>query len=193
MLLMASAAATSRLLFERGSMTQAQTPKDFADQLLRAQPQIYGYVYSLVPNTDAAMEVLQETNLVLWRKANEFAGGNFFAWACSVARFCVLSYRRDMAREKRVFTDDLIEELADEFAQRIPRVNLMAEALERCLDKLNSDDRELLNARYSSGGSVAGVAAQQGKTVNAISRVCYRLRGILLACISRTLAGEGAA
>ncbi len=157
-------------------MTQSQTPKEFAYQLLRAQPHIYGYVYSLLPNTDAAMDVLQETNLVLWRKSNEFVGGNFFAWACSVARFCVLSHRRDLAREKRVFSDELIEDLADQFEQRLPRVNLMAEALERCLEKLTAEDRELLNARYSHGGSVAQVAAQRGRTVNAISRACYRLR-----------------
>ena len=168
-------------------MTQAPTPTEFADQLLRAQPHIYGDIYSLLPNTDAAMDVLQETNLVRWRKANEFVGGNFLAWACSIARFSVLSHRRDMAREKRVFAADLIEDLADQFEQRLPSVDLMAEALERCLKKLSSDDRALLHARYSHGVSVAQVASQRGRTVNAISRACYRLRGMLLECIQAAL------
>lgn len=172
---------------DRGSADK----NDFAGQLLCAQPQIYGYVYSLLPNADAAMEVLQETNLVLWKKADEFVGGNFFAWACSVARFAVLAYRRDLAREKQVFSDDLIEELADTLEKRLPLVNRLAEALDRCLKKLSAEDRELLNARYAHGGSVSRLAAQRGKTVNAISRACYRLRSLLLDCVSRRLASEG--
>jgi len=44
--------------------------------------------------------VLQETNLVLWRKADEFNEEmSFVTWACAIAKFQVKAQRRDMQRD----------------------------------------------------------------------------------------------
>ena len=61
-------------------------------------------------------------------------------------------------------------------------------ALEKCLEKLEPRDRELIESRYAEGGSVQAIAARAGKTVNAISKLLYRIRGNLLKCMERSLA-----
>ena len=41
-----------------------------------------------------AEDVLQEANLVLWRKFDQYQEGtNFFAWACQIIRYEVLKYQ----------------------------------------------------------------------------------------------------
>jgi RNA polymerase sigma-70 factor (ECF subfamily) len=48
------------------------------------------YVLSLVPRWADADEIMQEVNVVLWQKFEQFQpDSNFFAWACQIARFKV--------------------------------------------------------------------------------------------------------
>jgi RNA polymerase sigma-70 factor (ECF subfamily) len=63
------------------------------------QAAIYAYVLTLLPDRVAAQDILQETNLVLCRKRDEFEPGtNFKAWAFSIA------YWQTMAHLKRAGT-----------------------------------------------------------------------------------------
>lgn len=164
--------------------------EDFVHHLTAAQPQLYSYVLSLLPEPEAAMDVVQETNLVLWRKAAEFTSGRFTTWACAIARFQVMAYRRDVARGRKVFSDRLVDELADSLVDEISDLELMQPLLERCLEKLSMQNRALLDARYAKGGSVSKLARQHQKSTNAISRTLYRLRLILLGCIQQSAPKE---
>ena len=47
----------------------------FIQSLTESQNRLYGYIYSLVGDHHAAADVLQECNLVLWRKFGEFREG----------------------------------------------------------------------------------------------------------------------
>src|SRR5580658_8631053 len=88
--------------------------------ITNAQPTLYRFIRSLLPDANAAQDVLQETNLVLWRKSDEFRDKvNFMGWAFTIARYQVLAYRRDSSREQRMFDQSLFDELADEAAERL--------------------------------------------------------------------------
>lgn len=84
-----------------------QDPKElFIRSLTESQSRLYGHIYSLRGNHHAAAEVLQETNLVLWRKLDEFrAGSDFIPWAFGVARFQVLAHLGDTKRPRARFVD----------------------------------------------------------------------------------------
>ena len=61
-------------------------PKNSQEQFVRnltdCQPRLYAFILSLLPNRDDASDVLQDTNLVIWRRSAEFTDGtNFVAWA----------------------------------------------------------------------------------------------------------------
>src|SRR5215203_7142041 len=94
------------------------------------------FVRSLVPTRADANDVMQEVALVLWRKFAELpAGEGFRRWAFGVARFKVLSWRRDVGRDRHVFGDDLTAVLADEAEARVDALDAQREALRMCLEK----------------------------------------------------------
>ena len=166
----------------------------FVNLITNAQPTLYRFIRSLLPDANTAQDVLQETNLILWRKSDEFSAKvNFIGWACTIARYQVLAYRRDRGREERLFDQALFDELADEAAERLAnRSSGQLEALERCLQKLAPRERNLLEERYAEGGSVKTLAERERTTVNTISRRLFRLRRILMKCVEQSLALGGA-
>ncbi len=92
--------------------------------LINCQPALYAYILSLLPNREDANDVLQDANLVMWRRSDEFVEGtNFLAWAYQIARYKVLAHHRDCHRDRHIFDDGLFAQLADQADRRarIPR------------------------------------------------------------------------
>jgi RNA polymerase sigma-70 factor (ECF subfamily) len=77
------------------------------------QGRLYAYILSLLGNPDQANDVLQDTNVVLWRSIGEFrVGSNFKAWAFRIAHFQVMACRQRQIRERLFFDDDLLSTLS---------------------------------------------------------------------------------
>ena len=49
-------------------MASPETTEKFVQRLTANQTRLYGYVYSLLADHSRTADVVQETNLVLWRK-----------------------------------------------------------------------------------------------------------------------------
>ena len=165
--------------------------EEFVRLLTEAQGPVYGYLLTLIPDRSRARDLLQETNITLWKKAATFEEGtNFNAWACKIAYFHVLSFRRKMAREKLVFDDDILDYLAERNDDRLIQdfTKDRNAALKTCMQKLSDKQRKLVEERYKPGASVQRIAADQGRTVGAISQTLYRIRHNLMQCIEKTLA-----
>ena len=165
--------------------------EEFVRLLTEAQGPVYGYLLTLIPDRSRARDLLQETNITLWKKAATFEEGtNFNAWACKIAYFHVLSFRRKMAREKLVFDDDILDYLAERNDERLIQdfTKDRNAALKACMQKLSDKQRKLVEERYKPGASVQRIAADQGRTVGAISQTLYRIRHNLMQCIEKTLA-----
>lgn len=158
-------------------------------QLLTAHQQtLYAYIRSLLPEADQASDVLQETNLVLWQRAGEFApDSNFGGWARKVAYYQVLARYRDQRRERLTFDTELVAVLAAEQEQQLARHEERQRALQRCLSKLPEPSRELIRRRYAPGGSVQALARELGRSVGAISQSLYRIRQSLVDCLQASL------
>ena len=167
---------------------------EFVTLLTATQPSLYAAILALLPDRAVARDLLQETNLTLWHKADDFEPGtNFLAWACRIARYHILNYRRGAQRERLVFDDELFIELADRQAARVEEFDVRGAALRGCLDKLPSMQRKLVEERYAPGGSVQRIAEAEGKSVGAISQTLYRVRETLLNCVRQALAQEAGA
>ena len=165
--------------------------EEFVRLLTEAQGPVYGYLLTLIPDRSRARDLHQETNITLWKKAATFEEGtNFNAWACKIAYFHVLSFRRKMAREKLVFDDDILDYLAERNDDRLIQdfTKDRNAALKACMQKLSDKQRKLVEERYKPGASVQRIAADQGRTVGAISQTLYRIRHNLMQCIEKTLA-----
>lgn len=176
------------------SSSNHECSAEFVSLLTRHQPDLWSYIITLMPGDPDAADVLQKTNLVLWTKQEDYEpDSNFRAWAFAVARFEVLAHLKKRKREGIVLLDD---ELLDMIAQEAPDVLAASDrrlaALERCLNKLRSQDRELLDHRYRSNLGLEEFAARVGRSVSALSVTLYRLRSNLRKCVQDQLVrGEG--
>ena len=149
------------------------------------------FVRSLLPSREHSDEVLQETCVVLWRKFAEFeAGTDFLAWACTIARFEVLKYRRRLARDRHVFSVDLLQVLADEAASERRHRLRELRALDQCIQRLGPGQRDLVAACYAPGATIRHAAEQLGRSAGSLYKALNRIRAVLLQCIEASLARE---
>jgi RNA polymerase sigma-70 factor (ECF subfamily) len=153
------------------------------------------FAMSLVPHYADAEEVLQQANLVLWQKFDQFRpGSDFFAWAGRVVYLEAKDFRRKQARDKLRFGDDFYDALAaqveapgfsDELAER-------ERLLGECMARLKPDQRQILTLRYEQGNRVDRVATAVGRSTEAVYIALSRIRKLLQDCVSRKLGTHGA-
>ncbi len=150
------------------------------------------FVRTLVPNRDDTAEIMQEISLVLWRKFEEYQSQeDFRRWAFGVARFEVLAWRRDKARDRLVLSEEAVELLAEQVTEDASRLESQRYALESCLGKLQEDHRSLLRAAYAPGAKLDRLAKESGRTIQSLYKSLQRIRARLLDCVRRhTAAGE---
>lgn len=149
---------------------------------------LFRYTLALLPRLHAAEDVLQETNLVLWRRFSEFRpGSDFYAWAARIAFLQVLKYRKSTRRQSFALDDGLLATLAARSVETSDYFDTAREALQKCLGKLRAEDRELILRRYMLGDSGKKVAEELGRPQNSIYKSLRRIRQGLLSCIQRTM------
>jgi RNA polymerase sigma-70 factor (ECF subfamily) len=149
------------------------------------------FILSLEPNFTDAEDLLQEVFLVVTRKANEFEEGtNFFAWACTIARFKLLELLRRRARSQ-VLSEEVIEALcAVESEQQFDDSRLAI--LQHCLEQLAPKARQMMYLRYYGEHSPAQIARLVSWTPNAVRVALSRARSVLQECLERRMRKEAA-
>jgi RNA polymerase sigma-70 factor, ECF subfamily len=173
-------------------MSEPRDSEEFVRELTRSQSRLRGFIRCLLLQHESVEDVLQETNLVLWRKAGDFTpGSDFWAWASQVARFQVLTYLKQRSRDRHVFDPGLLDDLADLAIARATTTEDRQAALARCLEQLPPAQRQLLELRYALRQSNETIAASTNRPVGSIRQTLYRIREVLLKCIERRLAAEG--
>ncbi len=181
------------------STTEQDSPNNEYVRLLVAnQRRIHGFIRTLLPFDTDADDVLQQASVTGWKKyeevSGEIAGSSeaFVKWACAIARYEALKFSRKKNQSGRiVFSDLLIEELADGQENQSEYLELRNEALVQCVAKLPDRDRELLRRRYIAELSAKQIAAAVGRSVNNVYASLQRIRLALLRCTMSTLKAQG--
>lgn len=162
------------------------------DQFLRLiaehQAALHTFVRSMLPSREEASEVLQDVMVVLWQKFE--SAQDFKRWAFGVARLEALKFLQTRRRDRHIFDDDLVNRLADEAIGMEQRHLTQREALDGCLQKLPSAQRELVLAAYTKGTRMDDLALQRGQTPMSLYKLLHRIRQALLECVQRTFAQE---
>jgi len=165
---------------------------DFMRLLMKHEPALRAFSRSLLPDWNLVDEVIQESSLTLWEKFSQLeSDSGFLPWAKVVVRFKCLSAIRDLGRDRHVFSEGVLELLADEAAEMDAEEHVAAmKALRVCLAKFSNPHQELLLAPYSGEGRVKHMASQSGKSANALYKLLGRLRGKLSGCVHESIAKE---
>jgi RNA polymerase sigma-70 factor (ECF subfamily) len=152
-----------------------------------SQGNLLAFILSLHPGLAEAEDILQETFLVISRKADTFAvGSNFLAWACTIARFKVLEFRRRQNQHAARISDAAIESLCAELPED-GFFDSRLGALRDCLHKLAPRAREMIWLRYQGAREPEEIAQQVQWTPGAVRVALTRARGALRACVELKL------
>lgn len=158
----------------------------FVQQLTENQNRLYGYVFSLLGDHNRSADVVQETNLVLWRKIDEFnLEKPFLPWAFAIARFQVLAHIRDRKRDRVLLDENLVSMIAGEVQQRASNIDEYRDFLRQCLQSLAPSNRTLIEQRYFLAMPLASVAEKAERSVGAVKVALLRIRRHLADCVEK--------
>ncbi|WP_404308319.1 sigma-70 family RNA polymerase sigma factor [Neorhodopirellula lusitana] len=149
------------------------------------------FVRSLLFSGEESREVMQEVAIVLWRKFDSSLDRmSFRRWAFGVARMEALAFRRDRARDRHLFGDDVAELLGQEICNESKGLERQRNVLETCVEKLRPDQRELLQSAYQPGAKMKKMAEELKCTSMTLYKKLHRIRMQLMECTQRELAAE---
>ena len=162
--------------------------EEFIGKLTACQNGLRAFILALLPRTQHADDILQKTLLQMWQSRDQFAPNtNFYAWACQIARFKVLDYRRAMARDRVVFDDNLLTLLATESAASLEDLECMLRVLDECLGDLPARQRDLIHDRYADRRTVKQMAEHKERSASGLAVTLFRIRQVLLDCVEGKL------
>jgi RNA polymerase sigma-70 factor (ECF subfamily) len=164
---------------------------EFVKLLTAHQRDLYAYINTLLVGEGATADVLQDTNLDLWKRLDQFDFDRpFLPWAYGFAHQRVLAYRKTRSRSRLVFSEETIQLISDAYMNDTIGADARLAALQACLEKLDVEHGRLIRDRYVGRVSVKVLAARVGSTANQISARLYRIRRALAKCVETALAAE---
>ena len=150
------------------------------------------YVFSMLPRPADASEVVQEVSVRLWEKWDSYDQDRpFLPWAMRFAYLQVLKWRQGKAREKLIFSDDLLSQINATNDYEEPLMEARRKTLTMCLEKLNKDDRRIVELRYGRHGAIKEEAKKTGVKMHKLYYALERIRIQLLNCIELNLQRSG--
>ena len=174
------------------------TPKlperEFAKLLVRHQPKLTLYFRTFVFRKSDVDDLTQETAAKAWEQLHTYDADRLFEpWLLAIAKYELLSYLRDKKRSKLVFDVAIVDQLCGTLVDMQSKHELPElDALERCLSRVPSDDRELLRQRFELDKTGSAIAKALQLSSATVSRRLQRIYSQLLLCIRR-VDREGAA
>lgn len=173
---------TSNPIAERTTDLDSQI--QFIQLLTSHQGRLYAYILTLIGDADQARDVMQETNTVLWQKADQFElGTNFSAWMMKTAYYQVMAYRQKRSREKLVFDDEITAQLAETANERNDKLDQQMMLLNSCIEKLSDRHQEMIRYRYQEGFEMEKMAEFFDRSAAAIKQALFRARANLIQCV----------
>jgi len=160
--------------------------KPFELELANAQFGLYTHIASLCGNPHDARDILQEVNRALCLRKDEFdpSRGSLMGWARTLARFEVLHWRDRQKRAKVLFSNDMVDEIAQTLEEEISApVDVRLGFLEECLQTLSKHLREMLMAHHAERQPLAVIAQSMKRDAHSVANSLYVARGSLRKCI----------
>jgi RNA polymerase sigma-70 factor (ECF subfamily) len=155
------------------------------------QRRLYAYIVSLIADSSAVDDIIQETVTHMWKQFDEFEPGtDFAAWALSIAKFKIFNHIKDQQKKKRYFSSNTIQAIEEVAKEKSKKTDERLDALRKCIEKLSANDRQLLTLRYEIGASLKSVSQRVELSVNTLYSRLYRIRLALVSCVQKNMKKE---
>lgn len=153
------------------------------------QHSIAVFIRSVVRDQDASEDILQEVALTVLRKRDEYrADASFYSWARSIAHYEVLAWKRRQARSRLVFSEEVIERVAQRFpSSASSQLDSYLDALKHCVSRLKGRASLVVDRFYRDDKRVGEIADSLGVSSNVVSVTLSKARTALKHCITSRL------
>jgi RNA polymerase sigma-70 factor (ECF subfamily) len=163
----------------------------FVELIARHHRSLYAYIFAFLPSAADADDVFQQTCVTIWREFERFEpDSDFQKWSQAIAFNQIRNFRRKMRRDRHVFCDDVVEQMAEQRAEAPADGDARRRWLESCIELLRPRDRELLAVSYSGATTFKQAAEKLGRPANTVYKALNRIRRLLLECVERRAATE---
>jgi len=169
-----------------------QNQERFIELVREHQARLRASIRALGVRAEAVDDIAQDVFLLAWQKMADFDGGDFGAWLLQMARRIIANERRMESRRRRIlsgeFTDFMLRSIADadEPSERLARAEEMG-VLQRCVERLPSKGRQMIQWRYFEQLSPGIIAGRLGRPSNYVRQSLLRLRRLLSQCVEAQL------
>jgi RNA polymerase sigma-70 factor (ECF subfamily) len=179
--------------------SEAATPAErddsaFVSLLTSHQNMIFAYLTAILPGESELDDILQNANIVLWEKRDQFQRGtNFKAWALTIAYWQARAWMTARKRKSwLLFDDELAATITERFTtQSQPGPSSLHSALHDCLEKLRDRDRLLILSHHQHDKDLRECSRIFDLSVDSLKVTLFRIRAALRRCINSKLAVEG--
>lgn len=138
-------------------------------RFLASEREVLRYVLSFVPNANDARDIVQNTAVALWKKADQYDPAEpFTPWACRFALNEVRQFIRTETRWRRFLDDEIIDELARRRGEMSKDLDERRIHLRECLRKLPDNQKAIVEGYCFQDHSVEELAELSGRTVEAV-------------------------
>ena len=162
-------------------------PFEYSRKLASIQRSLYAYILSILPHRADAEDILQETNLILCKKAKEYdPDGHFQGWAFRIARYQVMAHMTKSRRSKIHFSNELVDAMSEEDFDH-QSVQLTQRALQLCYDLLPDHMKEIARLRFKEENNLKQISKAVGRPLGSISATLHRIRQKLMSCVQQKL------
>lgn len=154
---------------------------------------LLSYAHFLLGHTEQVEDVVHQAFMLAFDRLAD--GQRFQGDPGKWLRGTVRNVVHDVWRQKRKLPQDVADLLqqvvlqADEAGDAMDR-SRVRKALQRCLDRLEEEDRQLLGQRYETGQRITEIARRMKLNVASLRVRLYRVRQGLKSCIEAHFAGE---
>jgi RNA polymerase sigma-70 factor, ECF subfamily len=167
----------------------AEDDDKFIRLFSKSQCSLYAFILGLTHNTTDADDLLQELNLALWKKRHSYDPQfDFLRWAIGFARIEVKNHRKKFAKSRLLFSDDVLNSLADDWPNDVSFHEQRLAALASCLQKLSTVEYRFIADFYRRDLSVNKLAELHNTPASTVYKILSRARTSLQRCVQRTIA-----
>lgn len=158
---------------------------------LAHQRALTAYILAIVHDHHVAEDVRQEVWLVVAKRWDEY-GDLPDPWPTmrAIARRQALAALRRLRPQRMVPGDAALDALAEAITEVDGEHDARRSALDRCLEALPAEWRQLLDLRYRDGLAVTALAERLRRRADTVSMHLHRVRAKLLDCIEGRLRQE---
>ena len=145
---------------------------------------LYGLALRITRDPELAADAVQDTFLLVWRRAERFdeTRGGAEAWLATLVRYRAIDIQRRRSREQ---PSETLPERATDDADALDSLMQTAEgtALRHCLAALPAERRSLLLRAFVGGRSYAALATENGEPLGTVKARIRRALAALKLCL----------